>query len=146
VTSTPSCPVGPVTKTVAWVAVLLQLPDTRAFVARRLPAKGRKSVSTAMLEFGSDLGALPYERLENNCDSDELRQQLGRRIGLGDAHSQPRPGSLQGAYAIHLGHAVPLCLQNQEEIQTRSILFHRQGEPDGVIVKSCGSVGLFRLQ
>ena len=33
--------VGPITRTVEWVAVLLQLPDTRAFVARRLPANGK---------------------------------------------------------------------------------------------------------
>ncbi|MER5698978.1 DUF3732 domain-containing protein [Streptomyces mirabilis] len=123
--------VGPITRTVEWVAVLLQLPDTRAFVARRLPAKGKKSVSTAMLEFGSALQPLPYERVANNCDSDELRQQLGRRIGLGDVRSEPQPGSLQAPFAVHLGHAVPLCLQNQDEIITRSILFHRQGERDG---------------
>ncbi|NDZ68250.1 DUF3732 domain-containing protein [Streptomyces cyaneofuscatus] len=122
--------VGPITRTVEWVAVLLELPDTRAFVARRLPAKGRKSISTAMLEFGSALQALPYERLDNNCDSDELRQQLGLRIGLGDVRSEPQPGSLQAPFAVHLGHAVPLCLQNQDEITTRSILFHRQGERD----------------
>ncbi|MFG2440948.1 DUF3732 domain-containing protein [Streptomyces sp. NPDC048508] len=123
--------VGPITKTVQWVAVLLQLPDTRAFVARRLPAKGKKSISTAMLEFGSALQPLPYERLANNCDSDELRQQLGLRIGLGDVRSEPRPGSLQAPFAVHLGHAAPLSLQNQDEITTRSILFHRQGERDG---------------
>ncbi|MER5719596.1 DUF3732 domain-containing protein [Streptomyces sp. NPDC002132] len=123
--------VGPITRTVEWVAVLLQLPHTRAFVARRLPAKGKKSISTAMLEFGSALQPLPYERLANNCDSDELRQQLGRRIGLGDVRSEPQPGSLQAPFAVHLGHAVPLCLQNQDEITTRSILFHRQGERDG---------------
>ncbi|MGW5216148.1 DUF3732 domain-containing protein [Streptomyces sp. NPDC004051] len=123
--------VGPITRTVEWVAVVLQLPDTRAFVARRLPAKGKKSVSTAMLEFGSALEALPYGRLENNCDSDELRQQLGRRIGLGDVRSEPQRGSLQAPFAVHLGHAAPLCLQNQDEITTRSILFHRQGERDG---------------
>ncbi|MFI5555731.1 hypothetical protein [Streptomyces sp. NPDC051738] len=123
--------VGPITRTVEWVAVLLQLPDTRAFVARRLPAKGKKSISTAMLEFGSTLQPLSYEGLANNCDSDELRQQLGRRIGLGDVRSEPQPGSLQAPFAVHLGHAVPLCLQNQDEIITRSILFHRQGERDG---------------
>ncbi|WP_328541171.1 DUF3732 domain-containing protein [Streptomyces sp. NBC_00371] len=120
--------VGPVTSTVEWVAVLLQLPDTRAFVARRLPARGKKSVSTAMLEMGADLEALPYARLENNFDSDEVRQQLGRRIGLGDARSQPNPRSLKGTYSINLGHAVPLCLQNQDELITRSVLFHRQAE------------------
>ncbi|MET8921004.1 DUF3732 domain-containing protein [Streptomyces sp. NPDC004623] len=123
---------GPVTQTVEWVAVLLELPGTRAFVARRLPVRGKKSVSTAMLELGADLEALPYERLASNCDSNELRQQLGLRIGLGDVRSQPRPRSLQGTYAIHLGHAVPLCLQNQDELITRSILFHRQNESKSV--------------
>lgn len=122
--------VGPITKTVSWCAALFQLADTRAFVARPLPAKGKKSVTTAMLEMGADLEPLPFSRLATNTDSETLRMQLGRRIGIADVRSQPLPGRLQQPYAIHLGHAAPLCLQNQDEVTTRRILFHRQGEQE----------------
>ncbi|WP_030276385.1 DUF3732 domain-containing protein [Streptomyces sp. NRRL B-24484] len=120
--------VDPLTQTVAWCAVLFQLPDTRAFVARPMPGKGQKEVKTAMLELGTDLEPLPYRRLEKNHTSDEVRQQLGRRIGIGDVRSEPRPGSITPPFAVNLGHAALLCLQNQDEVTTRRILFHRQSD------------------
>ena len=46
-------PNGPIADTVAWCAVLLQLPGTRAFVARPSPDPGRSTTQRAMLEFGS---------------------------------------------------------------------------------------------
>ncbi|MET9615388.1 DUF3732 domain-containing protein [Kitasatospora indigofera] len=121
--------VDPLTKTVAWCAVLFQLPDTRAFVARPMPGKGKKTVTNAMLEIGTDLEPLPFQRLKPNNTSDEVRQQLGRRIGIGDVRSEPQGGNTTASFAVNLGHAAMLCLQNQDEVTTRRILFHRQNDP-----------------
>jgi hypothetical protein len=78
-------PVGPITATVTWYAALLLLPDGgRAFVGRPAPQAGRASTQRAMLEFGADLGLLPFDALVPNIDTTALREQLGRRLeGLG---------------------------------------------------------------
>jgi hypothetical protein len=44
-----------------------------------------------MLEFGSDLGQVAFDRLEVNADSEALRKQLGRRIGIEENQQLPRP-------------------------------------------------------
>ena len=121
-------PISPIFNTVAWYAVILQLPDTRILAARPAPRPGAKSVTNAMLEVGNDLGIPELPDLRVNTDSTQLRQQLGRRIGIGDTRSEPAPGSLLSPLSANLGHAVLLCLQNQDEVASKRTLFHRQNE------------------
>jgi uncharacterized coiled-coil protein SlyX len=132
--STVTMPVGPITKTVAWYGLLLQLPGGRAFVARPAPKAGAASSSRAMLEIGgADLGPLPFDRLEANADADTVRDDLGRAIGIGENATKPEPNSLRSGLEANLGHALLLCLQGQNEIANRSLYFHRQGEEDGAV-------------
>ncbi|MDX3848496.1 DUF3732 domain-containing protein [Streptomyces europaeiscabiei] len=124
-------PIGPISRTVSWYAALFQLSDTRAFVARKAPAPGRKSVTNAMLELGADLEPLDFSQLRVNADSTMVREQLGRRIGIGDTAVEGPRGPGNGPLTAHLGHAALLCLQNQDEVASRRWLFHRQAE-DGI--------------
>lgn len=121
-------PVSPIFTTVAWYAVILQLADTRILAARPAPGPTAKSVTNAMFEVGSDLGVPELADLRINTDSTQLRQQIGRRIGIGDTRSEPPAGSLAAPLSANLGHAVMLCLQNQDEVASKRILFHRQNE------------------
>ncbi len=126
-------PVGPISDTVAWYAVLWQLDDfgARAFVARPKPAGHNASTSIAMLEFGTDLEPPPLRELRGNTDTRQLRQQLGRRLGIEENQTEtslwsPRPG-----LEANIGHAALLCLQAQSEVASQSVMFHRMGE-DGI--------------
>ena len=121
-------PVGPISDAVLWYSALWQLEEGRAFVARPRPAKGKASSSQAMLEFGVDLTPPPLEQLRVNIDARSLREQLGRRIGIEENVTEPRPGSLQQPLEANLGHAALLCLQGQNEVASSTTLFHRQGE------------------
>lgn len=124
-------PVGPITDTVEWYGVLWQLDDAEgghAFVARPKPAGQNASTSTAMLEFGAHLEVPPFESLHANIDTKQLRQQLGRRIGIEENETDPGPWSLRPALEANLGHAALLCLQSQSEIASQTVLFHRMGE------------------
>jgi hypothetical protein len=80
--STVTMPVGPITKTVAWYGLLVQLPGGRAFVARPAPKRGAASSSRAMIEIGgTDLEPLPFDRLEANSDADTVRTILVAQSG-----------------------------------------------------------------
>ena len=123
-------PVGPITATVTWYAALFLLPDGgRAFVARPAPDAGQASTQRAMLEFGADIELLPHDALAVNIDTTALREQLGRRLGIEENLHEPPEGALRPALEANLGHATLLCLQRQDEIASRTHLFHRQGEP-----------------
>jgi hypothetical protein len=124
-------PVGPITQTVAWYAVLIQLPGSRAFVARPAPRPGAASSHRAMLEIGTDLGPLPFDRLDVNADANTIRDDLGRAIGIGENATEP--SSARPSLEANLGHALLLCLQRQGEIGNRDLYFHRQGEEGGAI-------------
>lgn len=121
-------PVGPITRTVAWYAALFDLDGARAFVARPTPQAGNASTQRAMLEFGTDLEPPDFTDLVVNADSNAVREQLGRRIGIEENLYEPPLGSARHAYEAHIGHATLLCLQRQGEIAARDLLFHRQGE------------------
>jgi hypothetical protein len=122
-------PVGPITATVSWYAALFKLPDGgRAFVARPAPPGGQASSQRAMLEFRANLELLPYTALSANIDTDALREQLGRRVGIEENLHQPPEGASRQPLEANLGHATLLCLQRQDEIASRTLLFHRQGE------------------
>ncbi|MFF4961191.1 DUF3732 domain-containing protein [Streptomyces sp. NPDC001222] len=121
-------PVGPITSTVSWYAALFQLDSGRAFVARPAPKAGKASTQQAMLAFGADLAPFDYEQLEVNSDTNAVREQLGRRIGIEENLHEPAAGSSRQALEAHIGHAALLCLQRQSEIADPGFLFHRQGE------------------
>ncbi|MFB8761135.1 DUF3732 domain-containing protein [Nocardiopsis alba] len=114
--------------TVAWYAVMLQLPDTRVFVARPAPRPNAKFVSNGMIEFGADLNIPELPDLRLSADSDTIRQQLGRRIGIGDPHSEAPARGFAAPIRANLGHAMLLCLQNQDEVALKRALFHRQND------------------
>lgn len=124
-------PVGPITDTVEWYGALWQLDadGSRAFVARPKPAGQNATTSSAMLEFGVNLDAPAFVDLRANIDTKQLRQQLGRRVGIEENETDPGPWSLRHPFEANLGHAALLCLQSQSEVASQSVLFHRMGEP-----------------
>jgi hypothetical protein len=127
--STLTMAVGPISDRVGWYAVIVQLPNGQAFVARPAAKRGAASTQLAMLELGTDLSPIPFERLDANADIGTVREQLGRRIGIEENEHEAPVGTLHNSLEANLGHAMFLCLQGQGEIANRSFLFHRQGEP-----------------
>lgn len=115
---------------IAWYAVMWVFDDGSRVVAGRKASRA-KSNSRAMLEFGGpDLKMPAFHQLRENVDSDALRVQIGARIGLDNVVLDANDyGS--GPRTVSLGTAALFCLQEQEEIGTKSTLFHRQAD-DGI--------------
>jgi Protein of unknown function (DUF3732). len=127
--STLTMAVGPISDRVEWYAVIVQLPNGQAFVARPAARQGAASTQRAMLELGDDLSPIPFDRLDANAEIGTVREQLGRRIGIEENEHEAPAGSPRNSLEANLGHAMFLCLQGQGEIANRTFLFHRQGEP-----------------
>ncbi|WP_040786645.1 DUF3732 domain-containing protein [Nocardia pneumoniae] len=120
-------PIGPITRSVMWYSALFDLGGGRAFVARPAPKSGKSSTQLAMLRFGTELEPPELHELTADTDSNSVREQIGRRIGIEENLHEPA-GPVRHAYEAHLGHAALLCLQGQNEIADRHYLFHRQGD------------------
>jgi hypothetical protein len=121
-------PIGPITESVAWYAVLLQLPGGQAFIARPAPGPGIASTQRAMITFGTEIEIPPLADLAVNADADSVRDQLSGLMGIDENLHVPDGAAQRRPLAAHIGHAVLLCLQGQSEIGNRHLLFHRQGE------------------
>jgi len=126
-------PVGPIKDSVAWFGTLWQLDSgARLFLGRPAHRPRVKESSRAMIEIGgAGLEAPRFEDLVENTDSASLRAQVGKRIGIPEQKIEPGSRSGRTPFTISLGHAALLNFQGQDEIASRSLLFHRQGE-DGI--------------
>jgi hypothetical protein len=132
-TSEPQVPIGAITRTVHWYAVLFDLPTTRVIAARPRPEPGRDSQDRAMLVVGADLEPLEGDELRANMDRTTLRAELSRLLGIDEVVVGPEaerlgPDSAALGLRPNVGHAALLCLQAQNEIANRGVLFHRNNE------------------
>jgi hypothetical protein len=123
-------PPGVIADTVDWVGTLWELAGgSRMYLARPVVKPGRLGTSQAMISFGGpELGSPPKSDLTINTDSARLREQVGLRIGIGDAKLAPPEGSMRSPYTVGLGQASIFLFQQQHEIASKALLFHRQGE------------------
>jgi len=121
-------PIGPITESVAWYAVLLQLPDGQVFIARPSPGPGVASTQQAMIAVGAEITVPSLADLVVNADAESVRERLGGLIGIDENLHVPDERARRQPLAANIGHAMLLCLQGQSEIGNRSLLFHRQGE------------------
>src|SRR4029453_9911680 len=121
-------PIGPISQTVAWYAVVLQLPSVQAFVARPAPRQGAASSSQAMFRLGKRVSIPSSSELAVDIDDDSVRLQLGSLIGIEEIVRHPPASTLLNPIPINIKHALLLCFQGQSEIGSRTFLFHRQGE------------------
>lgn len=117
---------------IGWYATVWEFQDgSRAILARPAIRRGSGTTS-AMLQFGGpDLVAPQAAELRVNTDSASLRTQVGARIGLGGVRLEGGDESLRGSFGVTIGSAALFSLQEQPEIGSKELLFHRQGE-DGI--------------
>lgn len=123
-------PAGPIANAAAWFGTLWEMSDgARAFLGRPAFRVGASSSSSAMLEFGSSSLDIPaFDELRINTDSDSLRAQVSQRIGLSDVVIDPGDFSDRRPFTIGLGTAALFCFQEQDEIASKGLLFHRQSD------------------
>lgn len=125
----PTVPATKPFRSVSWYTTLWQFDDGSRAVLGRRSLVGAKSNSRSMLVIGGPELTVPnFAELSENLDSANLRIQVGARIGLDDVRLEPNEFSTRGARRVSLGTAALFCLQEQEEIDAKSILFHRQGD------------------
>lgn len=116
---------GVIRSNVAWYAVELVVGEMRVFVARRGPEGGRPASNDVCVLYGqAELPALGSLAPSTNVP--------GLEALLTDLSGIPRTadpdGRLAPTYSATIRHASRLLFQSQNEISSRTQLFHRQGD------------------
>jgi hypothetical protein len=118
---------GVIRKYVGWYALLFQLNDGQIFVARRNPPLGERTNPDVYLARGANIETPPVEVLVKNTTVTALEKFLGAAIGISENEHRP-PIPTRDALEANFRHALLFALQDQNDIDSKQRLFHRQGE------------------
>jgi hypothetical protein len=118
---------GVIRKYVGWYALLFRLHDGHIFLARRNPEVGERTSGDVYMNRGSSLVTPPVEDLIKNTTVSALEKFLGAAIGISENEHRPAMPTRDPLEA-NFRHALLFSFQDQNDIDSKQRLFHRQGE------------------
>lgn len=126
---TVTIPTGVISNSSSWYYVIVEFIGERILICRPHPEGA--STNRAMVRIGGlDLTAPIFDELEVNADTKVIKDTLTKRLGIDSLTIDPAAGSLRHSFDVSVRHALFYCFQNQGEIASRDVLFHRQIEND----------------
>ena len=110
-----------------WYAILFQLNGSQILVARRNPQVGERTSPDVYMDRGTVIAAPPAFILTKNTTVDALEKFLGAAIGISESEHRP-PMPTRDPLEANFRHALLFSFQDQNDIDSKQRLFHRQGE------------------
>lgn len=120
-------PDGVIRRHVGWYAILFQFNGSQIFVARRNPPLGERTSADVYVDRGTVIATPPLSTLVKNTTVDALEKSLGAVIGISENEHRPQLPTREPLEA-NFRHALLFSLQDQNDIDSKQRLFHRQGE------------------
>ena len=120
---------GEIRRGVSWFAVHFDKDGEGILIARKNP--GPAGRASDEIYFARGIEALPLDPsgFQKNITADGLKSQLSATLGISENIHIPEEGATRQPLEASSRHAIVFCLQAQDEIANRRLLFHRQGEP-----------------
>jgi uncharacterized protein YfeS len=119
---------GVIRRHVSWFAVLFQLGDSQLFVARKNPGPGVKTSPDVYIQRGGEIATPELSRLSKNSTVDALESYLGASLGISENQHRPPAGQTRAPLEANIRHALTFAFQDQDEIDSKRTLFHRQSD------------------
>ena len=122
-------PQGEIRRSASWFAVWFDNDGEGILIARKNP--GPAGRSSAEIYFARGIGKLPSDAsvFHKNITGSGLKIQLSATLGITENIHVPETWSTRLPLEASSRHVILFCLQDQDEIANRRLLFHRQGEP-----------------
>lgn len=125
-------PEGVIKDNVQWFGLRITIGSEQVFIARENPINQNTS-SNIYIETGDNV-EIPSKIITHNSNVDSLVEFLTQKIGISENLHIPPKGQTREPLEANIKHALFYCLQQQDEIASKRILFHRQ--TDGFIMQS----------
>jgi len=119
---------GEIRRSVSWFAVLFDRDGESILVARHNPGPAGKSNDEIYFQRNVDDFPPNPDVFRRNSTADGLRSRLSAILGVAENLYVPEPSTTRRPLEASASQAIFFCLQNQDEIANRRLLFHRQGE------------------
>jgi hypothetical protein len=120
---------GEIRRSVSWFAVLFDKSGEGILVARKNPGPAGRASDEIYFTRGVEQLPKDTSGFFKNITADGLRAQLSATLGISENVHVPEEGAKRQPLEASSRHAIVFCLQAQDEIANRRLLFHRQGEP-----------------
>jgi hypothetical protein len=121
-------PEGTIRDRVAWFGLRLQFPSGQMFLARQNPDVLNQTTTNRMFFSQADVVPIPDSITAPNTRTDSIEATLTNKLGIAPNLNTPPQGHTRDPLSANIRHALLFCFQQQGEISSKSILFHRQGE------------------
>lgn len=118
---------GVIRKHVGWYAVLFQLGDGQIFIARRNPEVGEKTSPDIYLDRSSKITIPVIAEIFKNTTVSAVEKFLAAAIGISENENRP-PTQTRDPLEANFRHSLLLSIQDQNDIDSKTRLFHRQDE------------------
>ena len=119
---------GEIRRSVSWFAVLFDRDGEGILIARKNPGPAGKASDEIYFERNIEDFPTSPAAFGKNVTSDGLRTKLTALLGISENLHMPEPGATRRPLEASASQAIFFCLQAQDEIASRRLLFHRQGE------------------
>jgi len=120
---------GVIRQNVSWYGLLLDRGDARIFIARRNPKPPKTRDPDVYLAIGGEIEMPDYYELHANLTVDGIESVLTNSVGIAENMTEVPEGQSRQSLRANIKHALLFCIQDQDEIDSRKVLFHRQSEP-----------------
>jgi len=118
---------GVIRKHTGWYALLFQLGQGQIFVARRNPEIGERTNPDIYMDRGSVIETPQASALFKNTTVSAVEKFLGAVVGISENEHRP-PSPTRDPLEANFRHALLFSFQDQNDIDSKQRLFHRQGE------------------
>lgn len=120
---------GAIRKGTSWFTVHFDNDGEGILVARKNPGPAGRTSDEIYFARGIDELPADVTSFHKNITAGGLRTQLSATLGISENIHVPEEGATRPPLEATSRHAILFCLQAQDEIANRRLLFHRQGEP-----------------
>jgi chromosome segregation ATPase len=125
----PTYPEGALTTAVSWFSITVVHDGTHLFIARPAPPRGRQTTQQAMIRIGVGGEDIDGSDLEVNADTQAVREQLTRLVGI-PAHDVRIATPFRQPLETTIAQALFYCFQGENELTSKLQLFHRANEQE----------------
>ena len=118
---------GTIRRYVSWFAVEIENQEDVLFIARRNPSLPLNTSPDIYIRRGTFDAPPNYHDLQKNIAEEGLTPLISQFAGIAENEHRPMSGTRRPLCAT-IKHALFLCIQDQNEIDSRERLFHRQAD------------------
>lgn len=119
---------GFVREHVAWYGLHLEHQGEFLFIARANPPSGQSSTNKCCYIVGAK--EIPEDISKaTSIDNEGLENLLSAKLGISENLYIPPSDQSRNPLSANIRHSLYYCIQNQDEIASQKMLFHRQSEP-----------------